>query len=205
MEKSNIIMPLFLIMQSFTSPALSVDKEYGLASSTSSKLPLNLKCDQSIDPQDFEKMVNDHPNHPLIKISTEFLSKKESNDITHEHTDTQHNKNITSLGLAPHIGSRVNNVIPAAEFENLQKNLPCTSLMHNRIINFLNLYQLKTGERKGQYLGANIFNFSTVLPTTGNQHYIATEAPYDKFDYYRMVIDCNATILVSLTTDIDDT
>ncbi|AIK96657.1 protein-tyrosine phosphatase family protein [Candidatus Odyssella acanthamoebae] len=204
MEKSNIIIPLFLILQNFTSPVLSMDKECGVASSASSKKPLHLKCDQSIGPQNFEKMINEHPDHPLIKVSTEFLSKKESNEGAHVHTDTQHNKNITSLGLSPHIGSRVNNVIPSTEFEGLQKNLPCTFPMNGRMINFLNLYQLKTGDRKGQYLGANIFNFSDVLSTKNNQQYIATEAPYDKFDYYRMVIDCNAAILVSLTTDKDD-
>ncbi len=198
MKKAWIIGLFFLTIKNFTTPVLSMEIPL--------KKNLKLQCDQSIKRCDFEEMIYTHPEHPLIRASNEFLCRKNSNGIDHSHTDTEHNKSITFAGLAPHIGSRVNNVIPPEEFEYLEKNLPfpCTFPMNGRIINFLNLYQLKTGERKGQYLGANIFNFSQVLSSTGKQQYIATEAPYDKSDYYRMVIDSKAVILVSLTTDTDD-
>lgn len=59
------------------------------------------------------------------------------------------------------------------------------------------LYRLKSGPNKGKLLGANEVCYESAGGSA--QHYIATEAPYDRKDYYRMVLDTDARVLVSLT------
>jgi protein tyrosine phosphatase len=66
-------------------------------------------------------------------------------------------------------------------------------------VNGSNLYQLKTGPNKGKYMGANFFNFAEETHSVIKQQYIATEAPYNAEDYFRMCIDKEAHVLVSLT------
>lgn len=67
--------------------------------------------------------------------------------------------------------------------------------------NKANLYQLKSGPRKGSHLGANFYDFTAVGGT--GQMYGASEAPYHVDDYLRMVVDRDARTLVSLTTPRD--
>lgn len=61
---------------------------------------------------------------------------------------------------------------------------------------------LKSGPNLNSYLGANLVDFNKYTMNE-NQKYIATEAPFDVSDYYCMIIDTKAKILVSLTTDED--
>jgi len=172
------------------------------------KKPIVIGLDKKSEKVDYDKLVANNDQHPLVMASSEFLKMKGNCESSILQSNLDHNLALFQKGLSPHYGSRVNNVIPSYESDKLVKTFPHSLEklfpMNRRITNILNLYRLKTGERKGCYLGANVFDFSSDLLNGGDQKYIATEAPYDRLDYYRMVIDSKSRILVSLTTDVDD-
>lgn len=138
------------------------------------------------------------PDHPLILASSYALVKVKS--------DREHNEHLVHMGYTCHRGSRANNVIPLDKFHRLTRELEHSKAvanpMNGRPVNIDNLYRLKAGSRKGAYLGANLFNFSSYHDD--DQLYIATEAPYYPEDYFRMVIDTNSRVLVSVTTEADN-
>jgi len=138
------------------------------------------------------------PDHPLIRASSAALAIVQS--------DREHNEYLVQMGYTCHRGSRANNVIPLDKFQGLTRDLEhsksVANPMNGRPVNIDNLYRLKTGARKGAYLGANLFNFSSYHDD--DQLYIATEAPYHPEDYFRMVIDTGSRVLVSVTTEADN-
>jgi protein tyrosine phosphatase len=150
--------------------------------------------------KDFEEILNDNQHNLLVKASKMILAYAKS--------DAEHNEAMVKAGLTVHRGSRANNLVTTTALDALLKTLPRTrpsyNPMNNRILNFDNLYRLKTGPRAGAHLGANLFDLSDYIRQENTQKYIATEAPYDIRDYFRMVIDSKSKILISLTTDIDN-
>lgn len=144
--------------------------------------------DQALDK--FDKTILSNPEHSLIQASSKYTS---NNPMA---TCADYNNHMAEIGITPHPGSRANNVLTRSQITQFQR---CGKVyfMQTRPINFLNLFQLKTGPHTGQYMGANQF-------TLKDASYIATEAPFNRDDYYRMILDTNAKILVSLTTATDD-
>lgn len=153
----------------------------------------NLFANQvAIDPRRsiFDGRIINNSDHSLIKARSQFLR------INQNTSCAEHNQNLVTLGLSPHSGSRVNNVLTSDEFERL-RNCGEIYYMQERPVNFLNLYRLINGPHRDMFMGANILNIDSYS-------YIATEAPYDRDDFYRMILDKKARIIVSLTTEKDD-
>lgn len=84
----------------------------------------------------------------------------------------------------------------------------------DRVVRLSTLYKLRNGPNQGKYMGSNIFDFSpfykdpdTAHVTAGDyihQRYAASEAPFDGADYYRMVMDNNMRVLVTLSNPKDE-
>lgn len=72
----------------------------------------------------------------------------------------------------------------------------------DRVVRLDTLYQIKTGPHAGKYIGTNIFSFA---PYGGSkQIYAAGEAPFDGTDFYRMAVDTNIRVIVSLSNNKDE-
>lgn len=84
----------------------------------------------------------------------------------------------------------------------------------DRVVRLSTLYKLHTGPNKGKYMGSNVFDFSAFWKDTESgkmkgepycfQRYGASEAPFDSADYFRMVVDTNMRVLVSLSNAKDE-
>lgn len=158
---------------------------------------ITVKFDRPAQEPNYDLLL-DQPHHPLIHASAAALEQVTS--------DREHNEYLVRQGHTCHRGSRANNIITLSTFQTLARELEYSKgfahPMNGRPVNIDNLYRLKTGPRRQAYLGANLFDFSSYL--NDDQLYIATEAPYHLDDYFRMVIDTNSRVLVSVTTDDDN-
>ncbi len=84
----------------------------------------------------------------------------------------------------------------------------------DRVVRLSTLYKLRNGPNNGKYMGSNIFDFSSFYkdPETGkmqgepyaHQRYAGSEAPFNGADYYRMVMDNNMRVLVTLSNAKDE-
>ncbi len=84
----------------------------------------------------------------------------------------------------------------------------------DRVVRLATLYKLRHGNNAGKYMGCNVFDFSPYYKDidTGIMHgepyayqrYAACEAPFNGADYYRMVVDTNMRVLVSLSNAKDE-
>lgn len=173
---------------------------------------LEVKFDNPVvtEPTD-QSFVEKNNNHPLIVTSKKLLKEGVV-------SDNEHNNNLKKQGLTVHYGSRANNTMSKATYNNLKRDLAHSIAESGKegknnypgnakTVNVGNLYKLKSGPRKEAYLGANLIDFSKYFNKENKKlakKYIGTEAPFSSDDYFRMITDTKSRILVSLTTDVDN-
>ena len=93
-------------------------------------------------------------------------------------------------GKSEHPGSRVNDVFNV-QLNKFDDGLDVVRHIGFQTVNPNNLYKLKSGQHAGKYMPANVFEMN-------ERKYIVNQSPFYVDNYYRMIIEENIKMIVSL-------